>query len=671
MFSIDKTKLKYFLPVSILLYILIAVILCTRGLDGLSLVQLPSTLLMPAIITLIGITNVNIKSNRAKAIISVLLFLYMPAYLLNFVMNNNNIMVHQGLYFNWLLIGSLLLLFMALTLSIRATAIIISVLFFLIFTIDTWVTDFRGTAITPSDIYAIGTAMKVSGGYTLFISMPIVNSLMYGIVIIQLACKLTKPLRFKKIYKNIAVRAAFLIASVAAMVVFANARGANLYGYDGFDVDSSNHDFGIPATFATNLLRTLNIMPDGYSQANAEDILQSVEPYDQPKATVDKPNVIAIMNESFCDIGDIYSIEPSSDPLEYWHSLTENTISGNMRVSVQGGGTSNTEFEFLTGIGGGIIDMGFSPYTNYVHRDTYSLVRDFKSAGYKAIAVHPFWSTCWNRNLVYPFLGFDDFISGEDFNSVTMQANNDELGTNRRMMLKTNFGDGLDYVRDFISDKESYNKVIEQFENKDKDEKLFVFNVTVQNHGDYTYEGDNFNTDVTSATAEEKRADQYLSLLKYSDEAYKGLIEYFQNYDEPTVILMFGDHQPSIGYIDCADDTHLQDDYLQYYDNDEFQYIVPYKLWANFDIEEQQRDITGASFLSLTLKDVTGLPYNKWDDLRANLNTKFEAITSRGFYLPDNAGIYSGNNEETDELISRYKIAEYYILMDQGLLNKE
>lgn len=43
------------------------------------------------------------------------------------------------------------------------------------------------------------------------------------------------------------------------------------------------------------------------------------------------------------------------------------------------------------------------------------------------------------------------------------------------------------------------------------------------------------------------KVDQYLSLIKKSDTALQELIEYYSQVDEPTIICIFGDHQPSGG----------------------------------------------------------------------------------------------------------------------------
>ena len=40
--------------------------------------------------------------------------------------------------------------------------------------------------------------------------------------------------------------------------------------------------------------------------------------------------------------------------------------------------------------------------------------------------------------------------------------------------------------------------------------------------------------------------EQYLSIMHASDEALRELITYFETVEEPTLIVFFGDHQPSV-----------------------------------------------------------------------------------------------------------------------------
>src|SRR5699024_2530517 len=143
-----------------------------------------------------------------------------------------------------------------------------------------------------------------------------------------------------------------------------------------------------------------------------------------------------------------------------------------------------------------------------------------------------------------------------------------------------NFGSEPEYVRNYISDEWVYEQLIEQFENKSS-ERIFIFGVTVQNHSGYEYEGDDFTTDVHIEDSEGKypRAEQFLSLMKISDEALASLIEYFEGVDERTMIVFFGDHQPAVEQ-ELIDE--LSPNLNLVVNNFLTRYQTPYMIWSNF-----------------------------------------------------------------------------------------
>ena len=199
-----------------------------------------------------------------------------------------------------------------------------------------------------------------------------------------------------------------------------------------------------------------------------------------------------------------------------------------------------------------------------------------------------------------------------------------------------------------------------------------MFNVTVQNHSGFEYEGDNFRETITSSKDPSKEMSQYLTLLKESDIAYGELIDYFRAYDEPVVILMFGDHQPGIKYAEYSLCEDLNEKYKKYSNDADYthRYIVPYKLWTNYDIQEEERGLTCSAYLSLLLKEKAGIGFNNWDSFRMSMQQNFGAVTGAGYMEPDCTKKYSGGNKQKDELIEKYKKLQYYMLFDGGMTNE-
>ena len=231
-------------------------------------------------------------------------------------------------------------------------------------------------------------------------------------------------------------------------------------------------------------------------------------------------NVIAIMNESWADFESFGNLDLSEGVMDYINGL--DAIHGVAYASVFGAGTSASEFEFLTGNSMAFLPSGSIPYQQYILEPSQSLASLLKEKGYTCLAHHPGEKSSWNREKAYPLLGFDSFKCAEDMDvELTMEHG-------------------------YVSDASSFDQIIYELEHKEESEKLFLFNVTIQNHG--SYEDEDFETEVFVENAPGKYplAEQYLTLVHKTDEAFETLIRYLEDFDEPVILVMFGDHQPAL-----------------------------------------------------------------------------------------------------------------------------
>ena len=289
--------------------------------------------------------------------------------------------------------------------------------------------------------------------------------------------------------------------------------------------------------------------PDGYSAKKARELLESaredasvqesasgstavasgipiVSDSSSSSQTEEKPNIIVIMNEAFSDLSVIGDFEASEDYLPYFRSLygSENTISGNLRVSVLGGNTANTEFEFLTGDTMAFLPTGSIPYQQFITGELPALPSLLKSYGYTTTALHPYNSTGWKRDQIYPLLGFEESLFNGDF-------------TYKKRL------------RGYITDESAFKEVIKAYEEKKENGPFFSFLVTMQNHGGYSKDWTDFTRSITVEGMDDRklpRINAYLTLLKKTDDAYRELISYFSQCEKKTIVLMFGDHQPNV-----------------------------------------------------------------------------------------------------------------------------
>lgn len=338
----------------------------------------------------------------------------------------------------------------------------------------------------------------------------------------------------------------------------------------------------------------------------------------------------------------VNKIKTNKEVMPYINSMKENTIKGNMLVSVFGGGTSNSEYEFLTGNSVSSLPLNGNAYTQFVKHQVPSLASQLKEQGYETTAFHPYKPNAWNRQSVYPLLGFDNFLD---------ETSLDESKVKR--------------IRGWVSDESDYDKIIETFEKKKADNPLFMFNVTIQNHGGYLIPDDNFKQEIT--IKDEKKtetAERYLSLIHESDRAFKKLIDYFKTQKEPTIVVMFGDHQPK-----------LEDDFYELlYGKDlnslnikemQKKYTVPFVIWANYDIKEKDNvNLTSANYLSTLMLQQTNLKLTPYNQYLEELQKQIPAINANGYVTKDGKNVETQNEEDKDKWLTNYQYLQYNSLLD-------
>jgi phosphoglycerol transferase MdoB-like AlkP superfamily enzyme len=345
------------------------------------------------------------------------------------------------------------------------------------------------------------------------------------------------------------------------------------------------------------------------------------------------------MNESFADFS-FYntSLEYSEDPLSFIHSMTENTVKGKCYVSVFGGLTANSEMEALTGHTMAFFPTGTVIYEQFRQSNISGMAEYFNNLGYRSIAMHPNLATNWSRDKVYESMGFDEFYSQADF-------------------------ENPEYVR-WISDKSTYDKIIELYENKNEDEQLFVFDVTMQGHGGY-YTQTNWEHPVTLESADYSYTDEYLSSTYVSDKAFQYLIEYFEQQEEPTLIFMFGDHQPQLqtGFHELLLGKSQAELTLE---ETQQKYVTPFVLWTNYEIESKDDTEISTNQISSVVKENAGLKLTSYEKFIQSFSEHIPLINQNGYQ--DTDGVWHSfdeeGNEEDNEWLKKYEWIQYGIYCD-------
>ena len=520
----------------------------------------------------------------------------------------------------------------SITNNLAVTCMISHTMLILLAAINYFVFMFRGNEFIFSDIRSAATGLSVAGNYTFTIDDRAVYVILWSTLFFSFIRKCNISFADKKIW----MRAVCISVAILGSVYAASETESTVT--ETWEQKGSYKN-GYILNFVLSVRDYFVQPPEGYSSETIATLEAGYTEYvgDMPEK---KPTVIVIMSESYADLSVVGDFATNQEVTPYYNSLTENTIKGYALSSVFGAKTANSEWEFMSGNSMAFLPDGAVVYQQYITEEPTTLVSNMKNFGYKCVALHPYYETGWSRNLVYPDIGFDEMYFLEHFDENEM-------------------------VRRYISDEEYYNKIIERFESKSRNEDLFIMSISMQNHGGYTEKYASFPENIRVLGGTYEDANQYLSLLNKSDKALENFITYFENVEEPVEIVFFGDHLPS---LKSKFFKSLNGKGLSGLDLQELQdlYTIPFMIWTNYDTEEVEIEISSINYLStLTLKRA-GLPMPAYNQFLIDLMEQIPAINSRGYYsISEGKYKYLDEAEgEEAEWINKYEMLQYNNMFD-------
>jgi len=538
----------------------------------------------------------------------------------NFLKLISNLDFFNMTYFlNLLLIFAVFLLVLAITRRKRAS-VISTLSFVYLYSIANYlITEIRGSALTLYDILSIGTGINVAGNIKITIDKNIVIATVLYIFTLILSIVIYR--KCKK--SNIVERLVSVSISIVIITIISNSSIVKRISI--WDMEKAYTRNGVPLILL-KLASNLKIeKPEDYKREEVISLLNQYKYIDNTEYELDT-NIIVIMNESFTDYTEISQLNVLSDNIPYFHSLQneENVITGIMHSDTFGGGTANIEYEFLTQNTIAFMPKGVLPYQQYISKETPSLISKLNEIGYKTYGIHLWKKGGYNRETVYKLLGFNTYKFIEDYEDIEYTTN------------------------EFPTDKCSYSKIKEILEYKNKGEKSFIFNLTMQNHLPYIH-----SDEKQPNYANEEELNIYLQMQNYSDSALKDLIQYLEEYDERVILLFFGDHQPNVGLDNINDNNNIK-------------WSVPYLIWTNYEIQKKEYGDTSAIYLQSMLLDVANLPKDEYTNYIIELRKKIPILTAN-YYIGDNGKRY----EITDETSPYYsKIKEYENIVYYQVLDR-
>lgn len=494
---------------------------------------------------------------------------------------------------------------------------------------------FRGNEFTFSDIRSIGTGLSVAGNYKLQLNDRGAYAIFGAALFIAFVRKC--HVKFARAWQMRIIDA--MLAAICVIIVGTAAYDVNTETWE----QKGTYRNGYILNYILGIRDSFIAQPDGYSEEAIQKLEKkySSNDKDYSKTDIKDPTIIVIMNESFSDLSVLGDLQTNIPLTPFIDSLKENTTKGYALSSVFGAKTPNSEWEYLTGNSMAFLPAGSVVYQQYISDTPTSIVSNLKDDGYTCVAMHPYYATGWSRNQVYPKIGYDEMHFIDDFDQTKI-------------------------LREYITDQELYDKIIERYESRGANEKLYLMGITMQNHGGYGEPYDNFYEGCYKIGRSYTDANQYLSLVHESDKAVKNLIEYFSKVDDPVEIVFFGDHQPSLNsnfypLLNGKGMSGLTEDEL------EALYTVPFFIWTNYDTPEETVDITSLNFLSTMTLERAGIELPAYNKFLADMMETVPAVNSRGYYSKEKQcyqHIDDATGEEA-EWIKNYHMLQYNSMFDK------
>lgn len=392
--------------------------------------------------------------------------------------------------------------------------------------------------------------------------------------------------------------------------------------------------------FFMNFEAKAALQPNDTHEEQIQLIMNDLKKYTTAKpsetsVSTTKPNVVFVMNEAFSDPTQLKNVSFSSDPLPTFHSLLAKQKGRWMLSPVYGGGTANVEFEALTGLNMSFLPEGSIPYEQYIKKPFPSLASVLLGEGYHTLAIHPYTRTFWNRDKVYKNMGFEKFISLEQF------VNPQKKG-------------GY-----FVDDREVTELIME--ETKKNEKPVFIYAITMQNHGTYFKSDHNYpsfpiKVDGNISKTAKETLEVYTNGAADGDQQIADLISFFKEIKEPTIFIFFGDHLP----------------YLTVYNETDFvtpnkmknMKTTPLVIWTNYGKEPKQyHQIVSSSFLGTYVFELSGLNTPLYYKFLSYYCDQYPALSNK-MIIDAQGKVYTQMPQKDKKLQDQYQNLQYYLLTD-------
>lgn len=512
-----------------------------------------------------------------------------------------------------------------------------SMFFFVISTVNKFKLIYRDEPFTFTDITLVTESMDMAKKYDISFDKNMVL-IIFGIILITFLLRkyLSYSINSNKLRITFLILLALLSIFTAKFLYF----NPNIYEKVGdkglINIWSQSQQFqskGLVYPFIYSATDLKDRILEGYNQEEARNIIEENNYNNIPEE--EKVNIIGIMLESYNDFSKFDNIDFNIDIYENFHKIQEESYSGNLVTNVFGGGTINTEWSFLT---------GYNSHPKYI-KNTNSFVRYFNEQGYNTEAMHPGYGWFYNRRNINEYLGFDNFDYYENKYE--------------------------DIQEEFLEDHDFFDHIIEGYEISKKENKpYFNFSVTYQNHGPYStqrlIDHEYIKKEANFNEANYNIINNYFDGLRKTDQSLKKLIDFFRKEEEPTIIVLFGDHNPGLGessidgyeMLDIDIDLSTVEGFLNYYE-------TPYLIWGNpkakevlkKDFQQQGNDIS-PNFLMAELFQYLDWKGNEYMEYIHYVKENFDV--NHDMYFKENGEFTRKLSEDRATIWKEFNYIQYY-----------
>ena len=494
---------------------------------------------------------------------------------------------------------------------------------------------YHGDALFFSTMKSAPTALQVISGYRPIINVYLLEILAFTLIQARLIRTIGTLEKNSSFVLPVAARAPTLAAALGldcalvAAVMFGAVKHSLLLS----SVTGSIYEYGFAVCVLDDWKRMLFpfAVPQGYSVEKIVSALPAA-----PESAADpSPDIVLILNETFCDLSEYAAISTDQAYLDAFYGI-ENAVYGHAVVPGVGGGTNDTEFELLTACSTSLLNSAPFQYVDFTKMNN-NLVQYLKRLGYLSAGMHCLSGIGYARNTAYPALGFDDVLLGEN----------------------AAFTFGSYGKREWL-DADNYQDLIRQYEAMDAASPRFIYLLTYQNHGGYEKNDAAYDTvhALERFGALTDDLNEYLTSLSSCAQAISELIGYFSTVDRPVIVCMTGDHAPN--FI-----TSLPGKMERGPEEEELALrVVPYLLWSNFGADFSRSTEYAATFtLPAEIMRAAGLPLTPYYQTILRMKETFPVYTKNGLFMDSSGGIgrYDAQDQRF-EPITQYLYMEYNAL---------